>query len=344
MPTTLTTPVTIETSMMPLSNKLTAQQQASITTWSHRGIFISNPSHFYDVVAYMIKDGAENTQVIADFDHTLSAYPSPSSHGILEVSPLLSEKYRSDASALHCYYYPIEMNHSLSEEEREKAMIEWWQSAHNLLKEQKVAFDIIQKSVQHAIQMGAFRLRSSFKEFVGTLASMEIPLLIFSAGLGNVIQALLAAHNIPLKNERKRNNNMEKSSNGNVDIVENIEIVSNWMKFDPITSTLGSFEDDLIHSLNKNYSHVKNQRNRQNSITASAHQRKNVILLGDSLTDIRMTQGLNDIQHILRIGYLNRVTSESLAVYKETYDVVLVDGDMEFPIDILRAIIDQKPL
>ena len=47
-------------------------------------------------------------------------------------------------------------------------------------------------------------------------------------------------------------------------------------------------------------------------IIKSIVDRPNVILLGDTLGDIRMVNGMRNLKQILKIGYLNRSTPEKL--------------------------------
>ncbi len=66
--------------------------------------------------------------------------------------------------------------------------------------------------------------------------------------------------------------------------------------------------------------------------------RKNVILLGDSLADAEMIKGF-DYGNIFKIGFLNERIRESLDDYKERYDVVILnDGPMKYVNDFLKIV------
>ncbi|CAG8724354.1 9019_t:CDS:2, partial [Racocetra persica] len=64
--------------------------------------------------------------------------------------------------------------------------------------------------------------------------------------------------------------------------------------------------------------------------------RGNVILLGDSIGDIHMSDG---IQHetCLTIGFLNHMVEDLINIYLETFDIVVVDDG---PMDIVNNILD----
>lgn len=59
-------------------------------------------------------------------------------------------------------------------------------------------------------------------------------------------------------------------------------------------------------------------------------RRKNVLLLGDSEGDPRMTDGMNH-DTILKIGFLNYHEAKLLPTYEKLYDaIILGDGDFSF--------------
>ncbi|RHY29666.1 hypothetical protein DYB32_004974 [Aphanomyces invadans] len=81
----------------------------------------------------------------------------------------------------------------------------------------------------------------------------------------------------------------------------------------------------LIHCHNKNTAVV-----RDTPFWDECHSRRNVVLLGDSIGDVNMTEGL-DGKEVLRIGFLNTHIEERMAEYLSLYDVVIVnDGTLHF--------------
>lgn len=63
---------------------------------------------------------------------------------------------------------------------------------------------------------------------------------------------------------------------------------------------LRAFKGQLIHIYNKREGALLNTQHFQ-----ELHSRSNVLLLGDSLGDLNMSDGVSDLQNILTIGYLN---------------------------------------
>ncbi|GJV48956.1 7-methylguanosine phosphate-specific 5'-nucleotidase A isoform X1 [Tanacetum coccineum] len=120
----------------------------------------------------------------------------------------------------------------------------------------------------------------------------DIPVLIFLAGLADIIEEVL---------HQKLHRTFK-----------NVKIVSNGMKFDQNCNLL-SFTGKLIHSLNKNehalgmavslHDHL-GEVDDQMIDSASVKMRTNVLLLGDHIGDLRMSDGLNYETRIY-VGFLN---------------------------------------
>ncbi len=67
--------------------------------------------------------------------------------------------------------------------------------------------------------------------------------------------------------------------------------------------------------------------------------RQNVILLGDSLGDLHMADGLDNPEGVLKIGFLNANIEERLETYMNLYDIVLMnDQTMNLPFTIVKKI------
>ena len=94
----------------------------------------------------------------------------------------------------------------------------------------------------------------------------------------------------------------------------------------------------MIHSLNKNEHSIP----KESQYYKDVKERRNALLLGDSLTDLQMSEGLNhDV--ILKIGFLNlweSSDSQKLEVYKQSFDIVLInDETMDFTVNLVQEII-----
>ena len=76
----------------------------------------------------------------------------------------------------------------------------------------------------------------------------------------------------------------------------------------------------MIHVFNKNESVIHDS-----PYFKDLSSRKNIVLMGDSVGDLRMADGVKDPSTLLRIGFVNDPTEEKVEKYLGLYDVVLVD-------------------
>lgn len=71
--------------------------------------------------------------------------------------------------------------------------------------------------------------------------------------------------------------------------------------------------------------------------------RHNVILMGDSLGDLRMADGADGAENVLKIGFLNDKVDEKLDVYMDSFDIVLVDDQtMDVANWILEKVLEER--
>ncbi|MBI4653355.1 hypothetical protein HY750_03835 [Candidatus Kuenenbacteria bacterium] len=92
-------------------------------------------------------------------------------------------------------------------------------------------------------------------------------------------------------------------------------------------------KEPIIYLMNKNEIMVKNF-----SCFNKIKNRKNVLLLGDSLDDIDMIEGF-DYDNLIKIGFLDYDVANNLKQYKKNYDIIILnDGPMDFVNELLRKI------
>uniref|UniRef100_A0A8C8H8J3 5'-nucleotidase n=1 Tax=Oncorhynchus tshawytscha TaxID=74940 RepID=A0A8C8H8J3_ONCTS len=134
----------------------------------------------------------DTIQVISDFDMTLTRFDyngkrCPPSHNILNNSRLISEECKAQLKDLLNTYHPIEIDSKQTAEEKLPLMVEWWTKAHTLLVQQRIRKDLLQDMVKESDAM----LKEGYQLFFDHLQEHSIPLLIFSAGLGDVLEEVI---------------------------------------------------------------------------------------------------------------------------------------------------------
>lgn len=284
---------------------------------SLQNVRIANPEHVTEVIQNMIRDGHNKLQVVADFDRTLSKYTHrgqicSTCHNVLEEGHVLPEFYKDEARALRDHYFPIEMNPKLTIEEKIPVMVEWWTKAHDLLSKCHITKDDVRIMVENSTA----RLRDGCTWFFDQLQATDIPLLIFSAGIGDVIIEVIK-HQATLH--------------------DNMKVVSNYLEYDDQGKMTG-FQDEMIHVYNKNEGAIHDSDYFQ-----KLEHRNNVILMGDSLGDLHMADGAVGVQNKLKIGFLNVKVEESLELYMKKYDIVILEDETLNVVNaILRKVLQSK--
>ncbi|CAF1081477.1 unnamed protein product [Rotaria sordida] len=292
-----------------------------LKTNSH--VHIHNDKRVYveQTIHSLINDGRKMLHVVADFDFTLTMYEKngvvlPSTYAVIENDDRVTlpdgSLIRIQADQLRSKYHPIELDVSMSVEEKIPYMIEWWHKAQSLI----ISSTLDKSMLRNLVYQSKLELKKGVNKFITDLLCSDTPILIFSAGLGDVIEIFLEKE-IP---EFKHNHELS-------------HIVSNFIQFDTNGNT-NSFNKKLIHTFNKNEQEIHHT-----PYYHSILNRPNVILLGDTLGDVGMIGGMKNLKHILKIGYLNYSTSTKLEVYKNIYDIVLCDDQtFDVPNLILKAI------
>ena len=234
---------------------------------------IPNPRNL-EVLKNKIK-GYGNLHVISDFDRTLTygfidGKKTPSIISILRDGNYLEEGYSSKAHAFFDKYHPIEIDPNIPLEDKRKVMKKWWDLHNRLLIESNLS----KSDLQNIVDNGHVRFREGINDFLDILNENNIPLIIFSAsGCGDAIEMFF--------DKIGRN-------------YSNIYYVTN--KFDwNEKGTAISVNEPVIHCMNKDETILKEISEIYNVIK----NRKNVILLGDSVGDLGMVEGF-DYENLIK--------------------------------------------
>merc|ERR1711936_320242 len=275
------------------------KQSFNMKLLSSPKVVTSNVDRVEDKIKGLMKDGHTNLQFIVDFDNTLTKTHKDGvsldcSWGVLENYKELPSSYHERVRAAKEKYHPIELDVSISQEEKIPIMIQWYQEANRCLADSGVKLQWLPLMVQQS----NVELRDETDHMLEILKTNEVPVLVLSAGVGDLINHIMEHFEV---------------------LHSNTTLVSNFLKFDEEGNIVGlqGEESDLIHMYNKA------ERIRKRSKETS--ERTNVIVLGDSLGDLHMAAGVKDPNVVLTIGFLNNNVESSLQTYKENFDIVLVD-------------------
>jgi 5'-nucleotidase len=257
--------------------------------------------------------GKDKLHIVADFDRTLTYHQingekTSTSFAQLRNGGHLGDDYTEKAEALYDHYRPIEEDSSLSEDERNAAMYEWWGKHLNLI----LSFGLSKHVFEEISDSGTVMLRDKADEFFRIAEANDIPFLILSAGLGDIIKTHL--------NDKQL-------------ITPNVRVVSNFFEFNGEGEAIG-VNEPFIHVGNKDESGVA-----ESDYKKKVDARNYCIVMGDKIDDLKMSHGL-DHELELTIGFLNGRT-DKLEAFKEAFDIVIEeDGDMTEVNELLRNLVN----
>lgn len=152
-------------------------------------ISIANQKLLDEKIKTIQDQGRDALHVISDFDRTLTKCfyngdkisPSVS---FIRSGGYLGEEYTQKAYQLFDTYHPIETDYTLSDTYRYEKMQEWWQKHEQLF----VASGMHQGVIDEIVTKHPKVFREHSDQLLHILAKYHIPLLIFSAGIGNIIE------------------------------------------------------------------------------------------------------------------------------------------------------------
>lgn len=273
-------------------------------------IFIPDQTRLDQLKNTIKSEGISSFHVVADFDRTLTYGLSNGSKASslfarIRKSKHMPDEYSQKAHAMAEKYYPIEFG-NYSMDVKIKAMREWWLAAFDLLKQYNFTYGLLEQIIDEI----PIKFREGAIEMIDLLHEKNVPMVIMSAGVGNMIEAFL-------KKEGK--------------LYDNIHIVSNFMIFKD-----GKFEgvkEPVIHSFNKHEIDA--------SVLPFFHEirnRKNALLMGDLPEDIGMAGPW--CRNVIKAGFLNSNVDEDIDKFSRLFDVIILnDSSMHYINEMLKEII-----
>lgn len=223
-----------------------------------------------------IKLTKDNFYILIDFDRTLTKGNSISGWRVLYYSNLLGDDFTKRYDEIHD-------KHNETWEYRFKAYLD-------LLHEKNLDNELIKEAIGKA----NLQLRDGAKEFLDKMKKYNIPVIIISCSLKNVIKEYLKYNNC---------------------YYDNISIYSNNYAID------GNRENDIYNVT----PHNKNQITFSKELNDIIATRKFTLLFGDIIDDANMVTK-DKLERTITVGFLDQKIEENLDLYKSTFDIVLTDN------------------
>jgi len=265
-------------------------------------------------ICQLVANGHQQLQVVLDFDYTLTrshknGTPVDCSWGVLEGYKHCPKEYIDTTKALKEKYLPIELDPHLTTEEKIPHMVTWYEEANKALQKSGVNKDWFKKMVSES----NCELRDNTNILFNHLTTNNVPILVLSAGCGDIVTTIM--------------NHFEVDH-------PTVNVVSNFLEFDEQGNIVGLLPP-MIHMYNKS----ENAIHDSDYFKKNKH-RDNIIVMGDSLGDLKMAEGVDNPNVVLTIGFLNSKIEERMEQYLENFDVVLVDDQtMDFPNAVIKDLL-----
>ncbi len=251
-----------------------------------------------------IKLDANNMYVVIDFDRTITAKDSQDSWDAAAI--MLGEEFTKKSYELYQKYRPIEQDYTITYKEKNRAMEIWYKSCMDLYYEYGLTKEKLEKSVEKS----GLKFRNGMKEFLKEMYEKNVPVIICSAGIGNVIEIYLKDNNC---------------------YYENMYIISNFLMFDR-NGKIEEYRNKLIHTMNKTVN-----GNLPKEIQDKLEGRQYKLLLGDTIEDKQMLDE-SEMSNTITVGFLNDKIEQNLELYKKEFDVCIVEDVIsEYDVIIVGA-------
>lgn len=241
-------------------------------------ITVVNPDSFEEKIAYFTPD---NTVTVTDFDATVSSLWQNSWSVFKEV---LGKDYRELADRLFRLFHKFESHPSLTLERRKSLMERWWKNHLKLFRKAGLTESHLSDRLIEPL---------TIRKGMEWLFRSELPAVVFSAGIQNVIAGILARDIWP---------------------DHSATIISNTLIFGPDGKSLW-ISTSPIHTLNKTETDIWWFWN-------AFRERAHFIIFGDTLSDKDMVT-MDEKRRIVSVGFLNSPKKDDRVRFEKTFDIVV---------------------
>jgi len=226
---------------------------------------------------------AQNLLLITDFDATLTTGDSEQCHDLCGFSHVMPADFRSKFAPLLDWAANPDIDG-----------VEWWDRAHSLM----VKYGVPKRQlIPRLVREGKMTPRPGALELLRRLQELDIPVLIVSAGLSDVIEEWLRQHGA---------------------LSENVTVCSNRLNYAADMTPKSVSPEPPITSFTKAYAYSS-----ASSFFEQHATRKHLIVLGDSVTDVDASKHV-PYEDFLSVGFLNSRLDGIL--HSQAFDAVVL-GD-----------------
>ena len=245
-----------------------------------------------------IKIENNNYYVAIDFDKTITKGDSCDSWDA--TGRMLGDEFKKDLNRLSEKYGPIELDYKISFKEKEKAMQIWYSECMNLY----YKYNLTEQQLDESVRISEIVFRDGAKDILKYWHSNNIPVIVLSAGIGNIILKFLKLNNC---------------------LYDNMYVISNFLSFDE-NGKIKKYENDIIHTLNKTMKgHITEE------ISSKIANKEFRLLFGDFIEDKNIISK-DEWDRTISTGFLSKNIEENTEIYKKSFDIVLTNEDATYQV------------
>ena len=189
---------------------------------------VPNPESLHRKLHSFISAGITNVQIISDFDFTftrsqVNSFPGKTSMTIAQNTQSCIKRQKLIQDLID-YYSPLEISTTISHSVKSDYMKEWWVKASKILVDDGHNQETLERIV---LESNVF-LRHGVDQLFRFCETKDLPIVIVSAGLGNVIDIIMKT----------------------VPYAPKVEIYANFLDFDE-TGKMTRWREPIIVSVDK---------------------------------------------------------------------------------------------
>ena len=277
--------------------------------------------------------------LVTDFDFTLfnkfnysTGEKFDSSYGMYNLDLIggSQKDFEDKRKILHSTYLKYEEDFSIDEEIRKEKIKEWNTRALGYMYHPNFSRESAKKMVEIKNEYNKIYFKEKVKEFYEKLIELNIPIIIVSGGIKEIIIEFLKLLNIKgLEDFIKR---------------KRILFIANEFIYDEKTNKCIDFRKDVIYGYNKS-EYVKKL------VDANFPNIENVFVLGDLDTDYKSIEKLNldKNKNIIGTGFVyynpqdiknkdfDYQKNQQINVFKKIYDInLLMEEGYDYPLNLLN--------
>lgn len=251
------------------------------------------------------KAGANQLQLVLDFDRTLTEKSDENSTSWQLMRNHLPPEGKVEAQKVFDHYRSLEIAGTLTAED---ATV-WWTTSMAIVAKYRLDMSVVEREF-----LSYSTIRPGTKELFALCAKHNIPTIIMSAGIKDIIDMWCKAY----------------------DIHPTI-ILSTELTIDTNNRVTGWNDASVVHMFNKHeLGHPELSKIRA--------ERSHTILAGDSIHDFNMTEGTDTVFRVRIVDSLDDKEAERIATTEGTFKVfdVIIDNGTLNPIYRLLQSITQE--